>query len=142
MAELLTINEAAAALETRPGTVRRWIREGCPVARPGRRGRGHAAKVSLPAVRAWRDAQRADEKLAVELATTLPLVLGEAAYSGWRQIEGADKRRSAGLLAAAWYLMSSGALDHLRGRFPDAEVPEISSLPEPIERLRKIARNG
>lgn len=141
MNDLIPLSDAADRLGVPVGTMRRWVRQGCPVAQPGRRGRGHAARVSLPAVRAWRDSQRADERLAAELASELPVVLAEAAFEGWRELSGPDKRRLAGLVAVVWLWLAEGALDHLRGRYPDAAIPHLNTRPEAIERLAKIAGN-
>lgn len=139
--DLVTLPDAAERLGVPTGTMRRWLRQGLPVAQPGRRGRGHAARVSLPAVRAWRDAQRADEKLSTQLANELPKAMADAVYEGWRSIEGPDKRRLAGLVAVAWLWMAESVLDHLRARYPDAGIGHLSTRPEAIERLAKIAGN-
>ena len=137
--DLMPIPVAAQKMGVPVGTVRRWIRQGCPVAVQGRRGRGHAAMLCMRQVRAWRHAQAADDRLAVELAGVLPEIMGQAAYSAWLQTEGGDRRRLAGVLAAGWFTLASSALDALRERCPGAHVPEITGLPEPIDRLRKIA---
>lgn len=49
----LPVPDAARMLNVRPGTLRRWIRQGCPVVERGRRGRGHAERVDPAAVAAW-----------------------------------------------------------------------------------------
>ncbi|MGY0611711.1 hypothetical protein [Luteimonas sp. A501] len=132
------VPEAASALGVRVGTVRRWIREGAPVVRTGRRGRGCAALVDPEAVQAWR--QAGDRETAVlEVAAALPDVLANAAVEAWQQAQGIDKRQLAGVMAAGWYLSATAALDHLRAKHP--AVPEIVAIPEQIERLRKIAGN-
>jgi hypothetical protein len=52
---------------------------------------------------------------------------------------GIDRRQLAGILAATWYVGTCEVLDWLREHYPG--VPELgSTLPDPIERLRKIAR--
>lgn len=49
------IAQAAQALDVSSITLRRWIAQGCPVARRGGRGRGRATLVDVQAVRAWRE---------------------------------------------------------------------------------------
>lgn len=49
------IPEAAQVLDVAEITLRRWIAQGCPVARRGGRGRGHSTLVIPEAVKAWRD---------------------------------------------------------------------------------------
>lgn len=134
----LAIPEAAAELGIPPGTLRRWVREGCPVAQRGRRGRGLAVLVSVPDVRAWRAADPCESQL-LTLADELPHVLAGAAWQALCQVEGADKRRVAGLVAAFWFVTTTAALDHLRTKCP--EIPELRCVPETIERLQKIARS-
>jgi len=91
----------------------------------------------VDAVLAWRRASRSDA-LILELAGELPNVLAAASLQAFAQIEGSDKPRMAGVLAGVWYVAACTVLDHLRAKCP--EVPEISSIPPEVERLRKIAR--
>ena len=136
--ECLPVPAAAHRLGVKPGTLRRWIRRGCPTVSPGRKGRGHACLVNLSDVQQWLKADQSDALL-LELASALPEVMATASAEAWRQIEGSDKRRLAGILAATWYVLSCAVLDHLRAKCP--EIPEVApTLPEPIERLRKIAQ--
>ena len=140
--DLVPLPAAAERMNVPVGTMRRWVRQGCPVAQPGRRGRGHATKVCLRSVTAWRDAQRADERAAAELAAELPAVLAQAAYNQWLRTEGQGHRRAmAGALAGVWAVFAGAAVDHLQERFPGAGIPHMSQRPEAIERLAKIAGN-
>ncbi len=134
----MTIDAAAQALGVRSGTVRRWVREGCPTVCPGRRGRGHALLVDVEAVRTWRGADVGDA-LVLELAAALPEVLAGAAAEAHRLTDGPCKTAAAGVLAGAWYLSVSAALDLLRQRC--ASVGEVRSLPEQIQRLQKIGKS-
>ncbi len=133
----LPVDAAARALGVPPGTLRRWIRQGCPQAQRGRRGRGHAQLVDPDHVRQWRAADpRAAAILAV--AAAFPEIFADALVAAWQRSEGIDKRRLAGLMAATWYSTSTTLLDYMRKECP--AVPDVSALPEPIERLRNIAR--
>lgn len=136
-ADGLPLARAATELGIRTGTLRRWIREGCPVVSRGRRGRGQAALVSVAQVKEWREAG-ARQQAALELAGAVPLVLAVATDVAWRQAMGLDKRRLAGVLAATWYMQTTGLLDYLREQCP--EVPEVDAIPHEIDALRKIAR--
>lgn len=142
MSAPMKIEQAAAALGVSVSSLRRDISQGAPVARRGRRGCGGAALVSVEAVAAWRatrgpsmDAARA--VAAGELASELPELLASAMAEVFRQIEGPHKRAMAGALAACWYRTSCAIIDKLRETEP--AIPEISSLPPEIERLRLIA---
>ncbi|RZL68767.1 MAG: hypothetical protein EOP77_00135 [Variovorax sp.] len=76
--------------------------------------------------------------MTLELAGIVPEVLAASIHDAWRMAEGLDKRRLAGVLSAAWYMAATGLLDSLRDGCKG--VPEIVSLPHPVERLKKIAR--
>lgn len=89
-------------------------------------------------VLAWQ-AAKGDMRAVHELGAELPQVLAEAALSAFAEIDGPEKRRFAGHLAACWFVMSCAVVDHLR-KFSD-DVPEVQSpYPEAITRLQKIAR--
>lgn len=137
MTQGLPLAAAAQALGIPQGTLRRWMREGCPVAARGRRGRGHAVLLDPAAVRQWREAGER-ERIYLELAGAVPAVLAEAAAESLRQAQGLDKKRLAGTLAASWYLGTTAVLDHMREQCP--AVPDVTDVPEQIEQLRKIAR--
>ena len=132
---MLPIDAAADALGISVPTLKRWRRLGCPCV-PGRRGRGHAAMYDPEAIRAWRAAHGREAAL-LEIATAAPGVLADATLDAFNQIDAPDKRRQAGLLAGTWYVLTAALLDHMRTTC--AEVPELAGVPEPVERLRKIA---
>lgn len=139
MSHPMPLADAAQVLGVRPGTLVRWIREGCPTACPGRRGRGHATLIDVDAVKAWREAGDR-QALALELASALPEVMAAATEKAWMEAEGVDRRRLAGVMAASWYLAACSVLDALRNTCPS--VPDVRRpLPDAIERLEKIARN-
>ena len=133
----LPISQAAAALGVPIGTLRRWLREGCPAVTRGRRGRGQAALVDPDQIRQWRAAGER-ELVFLQLASAVPHVLAAATVESWRTADGLDKRRLAGVLAGTWYTQTTAVLDHLRDQCP--AVPDVESLPDGIEALRKIAR--
>lgn len=137
MADPVTVATAAAVLGVPTGTVRRWVREGCPVAQRGRRGRGHAVLVDPDAVIEWRVAAGCDALL-LQLAGAVPDVMAAAVVASWQQAQGIDKRQLAGISAATWYFTTTALLDHLREHCDS--VPEVTRVPDAIDRLRKIAR--
>ena len=132
----LPVADAARALGVSPGTLRRWVSEGCPVARRGRRGRGCRTLVDPGAVRAWRDAGTGQKIEAAfhELAGRLPELMGEAMAEAHRAAP--DKRNSAWVAVAGWQLAVGATLDHMREQVPGLPDPNV---PEAIELLRKIA---
>lgn len=94
---------AAAALGVPVGTLGRWMRQGCPVARRGRRGRGCATLVDVQAVAEWRVAvERADTgraALLVQLRAEAPGMVADAALAalqeaGLHVAGGAELRRT------------------------------------------------
>lgn len=131
------LDRAAAELGVPTGTLRRWVRQGCPVVHRGHRGRGHAALVDPAQVLQWRQAG-ARQQVYLELASAVPTVIAHAACDSMRLANGIDKKRLAGVQAATWYVATNAVLDHLRERCP--AVPELAVVPDEIEQLRKIAR--
>jgi|SRR5690606_20728165 len=131
--------EAARALGVSTPTLKRWIRQGAPVARRGRRGRGCRTLIDPEAIRAWRQAQDADhaqvEAALRALAGCIPQVLADAVEEAFRLAP--DKRGAAWTACAAWQLSVVAVLDHLRACGADISDPD--TIPESIERLRKIA---
>lgn len=82
----LPVAEAARELGERPGTLRRWVREGCPVASAGQRGRGNALLLDPEQVQRWRaanDCDHSDAKghsaLLAEFAGAIPGLVADAA---------------------------------------------------------------
>ncbi|CAD0328112.1 hypothetical protein CFBP7900_17650 [Xanthomonas hortorum pv. carotae] len=131
------LDRAAATLGVPTGTLRRWVRQGCPVVQRGQRGRGNAALVDPEQVLEWRQAGER-QQIYLELASAVPAVIAHAACDSLRQANGIDKKRLAGVQAATWYVATNAVLDHLRERCP--AVPELAIVPDEIEQLRKIAR--
>lgn len=134
----LPLTEAARELGISSSTLRRWIeKDGAPVAQRGRRGRGCRTLICPTAVRAWRAATGREAAL-IEISNAMPELIARAAMESWRQAQGVDKRRLAGVMAAGWFIATSAVLDHLHRLHP-AIAPDPRTLPEPIRRLRKIA---
>ena len=131
------VPDAAAALGVAEVTLRRWMREGAPVARRGRRGRGCRALIDPDAVEAWRR-RTAGTDFVLAFAGRVPELVAAAVGDAFLQCSGPHKRALAGALAGAWYLVATSICDALREHAP--AVPEIAHLPEGIEALRKIAR--
>ncbi len=133
-AGVLAVPQAAAELRVSVPTVRRWIADGAPVVRRGRRGRGQSTLVNPQAVAAW----RASESVSLATAAAgLPDVIGQALAAALEHSEGLPKQRMAGVLCGAWYLAAVAVMDHLRESDPG--IPDVTSVPLSIERLRKIA---
>ncbi len=115
---MMPVTEAAKELGERPGTVRRWVREGCPCTSPGRRGRGHALTVDIEAVRQWREARERKDSgraaLIVELRAAIPGIVADAALQALGEASpqtqgGAELRR----LRAATSAMARNTSDAL-----------------------------
>ncbi len=142
----LTIEQAAAALDLPPSTVRYWIdRRGCPTVRRGGRGRGRATLVDVAAVRRWmagRDqptaptAPTSEHDLALMYAAELPDLLARTVYAAYCRIDSPHKRQLAASVAVAWYETASQELDRLRQQHPD--IPHVTSLPKAINKLKSI----
>jgi hypothetical protein len=136
MPEQVSIAQAAALLNLKPGTLRRWCREGLPY-QPGRRGRGHAAMVDPEQARQWIGSP-ADNRELLALAGDIQQVLAATMLECFKQSAGTDKRRIAGVFAATWYASSCALLDYLREK--NSEVPDVKAMPFEITYLQKIAR--
>lgn len=133
------IADAARELGVSVPTLKRWLRQGAPVAHRGRRGRGCRTLVDPAAIRAWRQAQDADHAQAEAalrtLAGRIPQLLADAVEEAFRLAP--DKRGAAWTACAAWQLSVVAVLDHLREC--GADVGDPDTIPESMERLRKIA---
>ena len=135
---LIPIKTAAEILQKKPGTLRRYCKQGMPH-QPGGKGRGKAVLVDPEQARQWIGAEPDTQHL-LTLACDLPQLLAQVIFQCWQHAEGHDKRKLAGVLTAVWYASSTELLDHLREK--NSEVPDIQNpLPPEIEHLRKIARN-
>lgn len=136
------LRSTARALAVSPATLRRWLAEGAPQARRGRRGRGGGAELDPQAIAAWRACREAPEASGDAalraLAGELPELLADAAWSAFAAVEGPAKRHAAGTLAGAWYVSTTALLDRIRREGLDVADP--TALPAHIERLRKIAQ--
>ena len=130
----MKLHEAAAALNISPGTLRRWIRDGAPVAHRGRRGRGHALLLDAEAVRAWRSAGTSETLQT--FAARIPELLANAADEAFRAAEGVPARYRASLIAGYWYMATHALLDAIRAQGLD--VPELEVVPHKIARIRSI----
>lgn len=133
---MMPIPDAARALGVGEATLRRWIQRGCPVAARGRRGRGCRTMIDPVAVRAWHRAQGGEDAL-LAFAGAVPELVAEAVNRSFLATDGPHKRAVAGVLGGCWYLVTTAILDRLREHSPD--IPEVSTLPEPVANLRKIA---
>ena len=142
------LREAAVALETSVSTLRRWIAQGAPVARRGRRGRRHRTLVEVEAINAWRRAgaaQTAGDRDAVKdalwrLGCEVPQLIADAVWDAWERMEGLPRAHLAGPMAATWYVVTSALLDRL-GELGDTLFDiEPGAIPESIQQLRKIAQ--
>lgn len=136
MSAALPIRQAARVLSASESTLHRWIAAGAPVARRGRRGRGHVTLIDPQAIQAWRAAAGGDDVDAAlhSLAGHIGELLADAAFEAFRLAP--DKRGAAWVAAAAWQLSVFALHDHLAEHIGELPQPEI---PETIERLRKIA---
>jgi hypothetical protein len=134
---LVTIGVAALELGVTVRQLQYDIREGAPVARPGRRGRGHVALFDVDALRTWRDSCAtaiAVDRL-VAIAGEIPeLVAGEM----WREFvstEGPHKRALAGTLVGTWYRVTCSLCERLQLRVPE---PDRKMWPAKINTLLRI----
>lgn len=134
---LVKIAAAASELDVSVRTVRRYLEDGAPVALRGR-GRGRNTLVDVQAIEAWRrnkNGTAAPSDALRVFAAELPEIAASAIAEAFRQIDG-NKCASAGVLAAAWFLVTSALLDRVRRDCPD--LPELDAVPEKVDTLRRI----
>lgn len=128
---------AARDLGVSVPTLRRWLRQGAPQARRGRRGRGGYALVDPRALAAWRASGKAsDDAAIIALASEVPELVADAVADAFRQTEGPHKRACAGTLAATWYVVTVALMDRLRRDVPELRDPD--TVPREIDHLRSI----
>ena len=137
----IPLDTAATELGVAPGTLRRWIREGAPVARQGARGRGRQTLVCVADIDTWRRSDGA-ERAMLNLAARVPELIADAVDDAYRDAHNVNKHVLAGVMVATWYRATTQVLDHMRELHPS--VPDVDSLPSrKIDRIRSIfARFG
>jgi hypothetical protein len=141
----IPLAEAAKALGTSVGTLRRWIAAGAPVSRRGRCGRGHATLVDPDTIRAWCALQRApagDSQVvraaARVLAAEVPELVADAIYEAYRQVDGPHKRSMGKAMPAVWFAITTCLLDHMRQQ-ADGTIPDPTELPDKMAQLRAVS---
>jgi hypothetical protein len=130
----LTLPAAAEALGISSRALRRMIDNDAPVARAGGRGRGNSTLVDPDAIRAWIDSSSlapAHDSSFKAFASRIPEIIAHAMWDVFVDTEGPHKRAAARTLIAAWYLATAELMDA-------AGAPELSVMPEKIDRLRAI----
>lgn len=134
----LPVGAAAAVLGVSLPTLRRWIDDGAPVVRRGRRGRGKTTLVDPAAVQAWRMPNTASPLHGVGAAIAGRALEASANATAelHRSLTGPFKVEAAQVSVAVWYVVAVAFLDELRAH--DATVEELSVLPHPIARLKLI----
>lgn len=141
-----TVAEIAEQFNVSTRTVLRWIADGCPTVRRGRKGGGGATVLDLDQVRAWRESKKdADSTAAVlEVATLLPDLLADAVEQAARDATGAHKLALHGALAEAWHRAALRFLEALRQRYPDAAhlIRDPVSAPDAVWRMTRVNRHG
>jgi hypothetical protein len=135
----LPLRDAARELGVSARQLERDVAAGAPVARRGGRGRGRVTLVDPAAIAAWRSAGAPTAGL-LALSAELPELVANAVDDAFRQTEGPHKAATAGAMAGTWYLVTTAILDRLRREM--AEVPELSAVPDKIDRLRRIFRDS
>ena len=128
--EALPLAAAARQLGKSPGTLRRWIRSGCP-ALAGGRGHGKGSRVDLAAVRAWRDrkAPSSDAQLRDLAAVMLDFYRrGMEPDAPGQRVLGISNPKAAAFLCFLWQYAA-------RRLKAELTAPEI-------ELLAEIARQG
>jgi len=137
----VTLAQAATELGISRRQLERDVRNGAPVAKHGRRGAGHTTLVYTDAVRAWRGARDSstDGPCLLAFASEIPEIIAAAAHETFLAMTGPHKRATAAALAEFWYRASCALADRLRTNNPD--VPEVVSIPDKIDTLRRISRD-
>lgn len=142
---MATVEDIARGCGVTVRTVQRWVSEGCPTLKRGRKGGGGATVLDLDQVRAWRESKKdADSTAAVlEVATLLPDLLADAVEQAARDDTGPHKLALHGALAEAWHRTALRFLEALRQRYPDAAhlIRDPVSAPDAIWRMAQVNRH-
>jgi hypothetical protein len=133
---LVKFGEACQLLEVSESKLKRMLKAGAPQAQKGRAGRGGGALFDVEALRAWQRQGQMEDALRV-FAAELPDLVASACEEAFKLVEGPHKKASADLLAGTWYVITFDLLQHIGKVVP---VGGIRTEPEPIKRLRQIAR--
>lgn len=138
----LPLPAAATELGISVPTLRRWVRAGAPVVQRGRRGRGANTLVNPDDIAAWRGLSTPTDTTALQVfGAQLPQLVATAVAAAYREVEGPHKHLAAGVLAGAWYVVTTQLLDRLRDDVPELSDPQ--ALPPEIDQLRDVySRNG
>lgn len=122
--------EAARALKVSESTVRRWVRDGAPSARPGKPGRGNGALLDLGDLARWRarvEAPSHTEYLAKLAAALLNFYRHDSGLDAPAHVTlGIDPRRTAAFLVLAWQYSAR----QITGSEVTTTPPEIQALEE------------
>jgi hypothetical protein len=119
----VSIAEASRELDVEPATVRRWLREGAPCARPGGRGPGRGALVVVEDLQRWRERspEVVMQKVAAAIVDTLRRDAGE----------GEPAHRTLGIRAPAAAALLAMAFERIHRAVTGRDAAE---LPAEIER--------
>ena len=139
--DVTTVKLAATALGLKLGTLRRLVKEGCPVVRPGRDGRGNGTLLHLPTVRAWLAARQQPgqptEALLLTLASELPAVVAAALDVAGRVLDTPAKAELLRMLPGIWWLVATALRDHLTAEHGCPEQRDLTrdDMPAALARL-------
>lgn len=92
--------EAARSLGKSEATVRRWVREGAPCARPGRAGRNGGALVVVEDLQRWRATTRAAEPDSAHFLAQLKHLVADYHRAGDHRLVGLQDEPARLLYAA------------------------------------------
>jgi phage terminase Nu1 subunit (DNA packaging protein) len=121
-----TIPQAAAEMGVPVAQIRAWLRNGAPVARPGQRGRGHAALVDVAALQTWLRSREPLEESHRAIARDLVGDMAAIVVARWRARSDPQKLRDAGVVVAEFATLADAVHERLG-------LPALSSDEWPLE---------
>lgn len=140
MSKPVTVPEAARQIGKDVSTLRRWMRQGCPVVDYQGRGRGNRTLVDVDAILAWRQRHERHTDLS-ELADKIPDLIAGCVIDAFAYAESLgylpkDRSGCAFALSFAWKFSAQLVLDELREMDPD--VGELDTVPDILTHLVKL----
>jgi hypothetical protein len=141
MGKPATIAECALELRLSRRQLQRYIADGAPQLRKGRRGRGGEALLDAAAIVGWLavQARTADgQALLRVLASEVPELVAVQLHRQFVNSAGPHKKAVGRELQLIWGLLTAALLERIRRDVPD--LPDAADVPDAIVQIARACR--